>query len=114
MIEISCSGSPYEIGFQHGSQAKALVHGSILFYREYFQRNSNMDWETAEEHAIKYQPFLEKHVPHLVEEMKGISIPATIQSLSSFKRRLRQYALNLLTINSQELRSELVSLFRPF
>lgn len=91
MLEITCSGSPYEvsskrkffaqtydlipalqIGFQHGSQAKDLVHGSIEFYDEYFRRMSKMNWATAEEVAMKFRPFLEQHVPHLVEEMQGI------------------------------------------
>jgi isopenicillin-N N-acyltransferase-like protein len=61
----------FQIGFQHGSQAKKLVHGSIEFYDDYFQRMSKMNWATAENVAMKFRPFLEQHVPHLVEEMQG-------------------------------------------
>lgn len=60
-----------QIGLQHGNQAKDLVHGSIQFYDEYFMRNSKMAWSAAENAAAKFLPFLEQHVPHLVEEMQG-------------------------------------------
>lgn len=32
---------------------------------------SKMNWATAEDVAMKFRPFLEQHVPHLVEEMQG-------------------------------------------
>lgn len=96
MLEITCSGSPYEvsplsltcfqtccrssfsshriqIGLQHGRQADSLVHGSIEFYREYFERKSKLSWEAATAAAARFQPVLDAHVPHLVEEMRGIA-----------------------------------------
>ncbi|KAJ4164334.1 hypothetical protein LMH87_006011 [Akanthomyces muscarius] len=78
MLEITCSGTPYEIGFHHGSQAKTLVRGSVDFYTQYFQKKSRMSWEAAEDAAKKFHPFLEQHVPHLVEEMRGIAEGAEI------------------------------------
>ncbi|OAA49689.1 Peptidase C45, acyl-coenzyme A:6-aminopenicillanic acid acyl-transferase [Cordyceps fumosorosea ARSEF 2679] len=73
MLEITCSGTPYEIGFHHGSKARTLVHGSVEYYAQYFQKNSKMSWEAAEDAANGFYPFLEHHVPHLVEEMRGIA-----------------------------------------
>ncbi|EGX91304.1 Acyl-coenzyme A:6-aminopenicillanic-acid-acyltransferase 40 kDa form, putative [Cordyceps militaris CM01] len=82
MLEITCSGTPYEIGFRHGSQAKTLVHGSVEFYIQYFRKNSQMSWAAAEDAASKFHPFLERHVPHLVEEMQangaGLSYAAVL------------------------------------
>lgn len=31
-----------------------------------------MSWAAAEDAAKKFHPFLEQHVPHLVEEMRGM------------------------------------------
>ncbi|CAI7630853.1 unnamed protein product [Penicillium pancosmium] len=89
MLEITCCGSPYEIGFQHGSQAKELVHGSIEFYEDYFQRMSKMSWATAEDVAMKFRPFLEQHVPHLVEEMQGIADGAGVSLPAVFALNAR-------------------------
>lgn len=47
------------------------MHGSVQFYDEYFMRNSKMSWNAAEGAAAKFLPFLEQHIPHLVEEMRG-------------------------------------------
>ena len=69
-----------QIGFHHGSQAKTLVHGSVEFYTRYFQKNSKMSWEAAEAAAKKFHPFLEQHVPHLVEEMRGLVTSARLST----------------------------------
>ncbi|KAK5994221.1 Acyl-coenzyme A:6-aminopenicillanic-acid-acyltransferase 40 kDa form [Cladobotryum mycophilum] len=82
MLEITCSGTPYEIGQKHGSQAARLVRGSIKFYEEYFQRKSKLTWPSAMRAAEKYLPFLEQHVPHLVEEMRGVADGAGFSFLS--------------------------------
>lgn len=42
-----------------------------MFYKDYFKRKSNLDWETACERAEKFMPLLEKEFSDLVEEMKG-------------------------------------------
>lgn len=47
------------------------MHGSVEFYTAYFQQNSRMSWSAAENAASKFHPFLEQHVAHLVEEMRG-------------------------------------------
>ncbi|ERS99602.1 isopenicillin-N N-acyltransferase [Sporothrix schenckii 1099-18] len=73
MLEITCSGTPYEIGLQHGRQAVSLVHGSIDFYREYFERKSKLSWDASTAAAMHFQKVLDIHVPHLVEEMRGIA-----------------------------------------
>ncbi|KAF5593554.1 peptidase C45 acyl-coenzyme A:6-aminopenicillanic acid acyl-transferase [Fusarium subglutinans] len=73
MIELHCSGTHYEIGYKHGSETKELVHGSLEFYTEFFIKYSKMSWAKAEKAAAPFLPYLEEHVPHLVEEMRGIA-----------------------------------------
>lgn len=48
---------------------------------------SKMDWATAEGVAMKFQPFLEEHVPHLVEEMQGrlSDLPIDMKSMLPHK-----------------------------
>lgn len=99
MLEITCSGSSYEImaedgpnsrgttvtiqyneeryhtrfqiGYQHGRYASHLVRGSLSFYEDYFWQKSKMDWSQALASAEKLVPFLQTAMPNLVDEMKG-------------------------------------------
>ncbi|OQV08963.1 hypothetical protein CLAIMM_13158 [Cladophialophora immunda] len=73
MREVICSGSPFEIGRQHGTQAKAEIHGSLAFYTDFYQRKSAMDWATASQRAAEFVPMLERDWPEYVEEMKGVA-----------------------------------------
>ncbi|KAJ5666943.1 peptidase C45 acyl-coenzyme A:6-aminopenicillanic acid acyl-transferase [Penicillium macrosclerotiorum] len=82
MLEITCSGTPYEIGFRHGKEAADLIQGSLDFYKTYFLKKSNLAWAEASEVAQKYLPFLAKYVPQLVEEMRGIADGAKVDFLS--------------------------------
>ncbi|EED17418.1 Acyl-coenzyme A:6-aminopenicillanic-acid-acyltransferase 40 kDa form, putative [Talaromyces stipitatus ATCC 10500] len=73
MLEVHCSGTPYEIGHRHGSIAKEQVAGSLKFYQAYFLLKSQMDWATAKAHAAKFLPLLQKDWPHYEEEIRGIA-----------------------------------------
>ncbi|QKX55102.1 uncharacterized protein TRUGW13939_02194 [Talaromyces rugulosus] len=73
MLRIRCSGTPYEIGYQHGTAARDLVAGSLEFYRQYFLLKSHMDWDTAKSHAVKFLPLLQREWNHYVEEIRGIA-----------------------------------------
>jgi isopenicillin-N N-acyltransferase-like protein len=73
MLHIYCSGSPFEIGRQHGSTAKEQITRSLAFYADYFLSKSGMDWSSAVAVARGFQPCLDKHCSHLVEEMRGIA-----------------------------------------
>ncbi|KAJ6787471.1 hypothetical protein PWT90_02695 [Aphanocladium album] len=73
MLEITCRGTPYEIGLQHGTEAKYLIKETVAFYTQFFQDWAKVSWEEATIAAQGLLPYLELHVPHLVEEMKGIA-----------------------------------------
>ncbi|CZR52327.1 related to Acyl-coenzyme A:6-aminopenicillanic-acid-acyltransferase 40 kDa form [Phialocephala subalpina] len=72
MRKVNCSGMPFEIGVQHGRQAREEIHSSLAFYTELYQRKSKMDWNTASHRAEEFIPVLEKDWPDYVEEIKGV------------------------------------------
>lgn len=73
MLEVLASGSPSQVGFQHGSTANVHIARSIKFYQALFQTKAKMDWETVKSFAIKYQPYLETTCPAYVTEMRGVA-----------------------------------------
>ncbi|KAL7929712.1 AAT domain-containing protein [Trichoderma chlorosporum] len=82
MLEITCSGSPYEIGYQHGRHASHLVRGSLSFYEGYFLEKNKMSWSQVLTSAEKFMPFLQAAVPDLVDEMKGVADGVGVPFLS--------------------------------
>ena len=78
MLQIHCSGSPFEMGLRHGDLAKELIIGSIKFYSAYFQSKSHLDWHATTTAAEGFLPFLSRHCPHLVEEIRGIATGASL------------------------------------
>ncbi|KAK5087172.1 hypothetical protein LTR05_004343 [Lithohypha guttulata] len=73
MLHVSCSGSPYEIGRQHGEQASSQVYGSIAFYDDYFKRKTGKSWPEVQEVAKQFLPYLTSTWPSYLEEVRGIA-----------------------------------------
>ncbi|KAI5246702.1 AAT-domain-containing protein, partial [Aureobasidium subglaciale] len=73
MLQITCKGSPYEIGYQHGQQAKNQIQGSINFYTNLFQQNVKLSWPKVQETAMEFEPVIKKNWPAYLEEMRGIA-----------------------------------------
>ncbi|KAI1733427.1 peptidase C45 acyl-coenzyme A:6-aminopenicillanic acid acyl-transferase-like protein [Xylaria scruposa] len=73
MIEIKCTGSPYEIGVMHGITAKDKITGSIDFYTRLFQTSCSLTWPEVRQEAAKYVQPLETITPRYIEEIKGIA-----------------------------------------
>ncbi|QKD54854.2 acyl-coenzyme A:6-aminopenicillanic acid acyl-transferase-domain-containing protein [Fusarium oxysporum Fo47] len=73
MLEVHCSGTPYEIGHQHGTVAKDRVVGSIAFYKDLFQESCSMNWEAVRQEAQQYIQPLQKLSPRYVEELQGLA-----------------------------------------
>lgn len=70
---IKVSGTPYERGFQYGSQAKERIYKVIEEYRVLFEKEAFISWDRAYELSKPYRKEIEKYRPDLVEEMKGIA-----------------------------------------
>lgn len=60
-----------QIGHTHGSRAKEQVHGSVAFYRGFFEEKAKMDWASVEEEGKLWRPWLEENFPQYIEELKG-------------------------------------------
>ena len=70
---IECAGTPYEIGFAHGSGAAEEIHGNITMYTDFFKDRANLSWEQARKRASAFIPVLTAKYPEILEEMKGIA-----------------------------------------
>ncbi|KAI4724171.1 AAT-domain-containing protein [Aureobasidium sp. EXF-10728] len=73
MLEITCKGSPYQIGHQHGALARHQIHGSITFYTNLFLTTTKLSWDAVQTTALAFLPMISKHWPDYLEEMKGIA-----------------------------------------
>jgi len=81
MKHLLLSGTPREIGFQHGSEAAEEINESIRSYREFFVHEVSLEWEDAKEIAKNYIPSIEQHNSDLIEEMEGIAEGANLDFL---------------------------------
>ncbi len=66
-------GDPQQRGQQYGSQAAQLVRHSIASYARQFAYRCGLTWQQAQAQAEGSLPWLERHVPHLLEEMQGVA-----------------------------------------
>ncbi|KAK5457057.1 hypothetical protein LTS15_004838 [Exophiala xenobiotica] len=73
MLEIHCTGSPFEIGLEHGTKATAQIRSTIAFYADLFRKKCNLSWEAACHEAKKFVAHIHRHYPHLETEMRGIA-----------------------------------------
>ncbi|KAK4496273.1 hypothetical protein PRZ48_012253 [Zasmidium cellare] len=79
MLEVHCSGTPREIGFQHGKNAKELIHGSISFYTWKFQDTAKLSWPQVQQLALEFEPIMRRKWPDYLEEMTGIASGAGLE-----------------------------------
>lgn len=70
---IQTGGTPREIGFQHGSQARRQIAVSIENYRQMFFDYSGISWESAKQYAHTFIPAIENYDPDIMEEIRGIA-----------------------------------------
>ena len=67
------SGTPYEIGFGHGTKAKSYIMRSIGMYKEMFLTTCGVQWADAKTVSRKYMPYIKQFDPDILEEMRGIA-----------------------------------------
>lgn len=70
---IYCEGDPFEVGRQHGSQAKDLIDQSLNSYSTFLKLFSNVEWNRALGMVKKFIPHIETYNPVAMEEMRGIA-----------------------------------------
>ncbi|KAI1764847.1 AAT-domain-containing protein [Hypoxylon sp. FL1150] len=89
MLEVRCSGTPYEIGVTHGKLAKEKVDGSLDFYKQLLWESASMSWEQVLQEATKYVEPLRKIEPRYVEEIQGIADGAGVSFLDILALNVR-------------------------
>ncbi len=79
---IEMEGTPFEMGYQHGTQAKEMIaHGIEMFHRTIVDDpwellpgvDTKMSFEEIVDRAVQSLPYTEEHAPDIVEEMRGIA-----------------------------------------
>ncbi|KAF2458594.1 acyl-coenzyme A:6-aminopenicillanic-acid-acyltransferase [Lineolata rhizophorae] len=78
MLEIFCRGTPFEIGRQHGQQARAAVRRSIRFYATLFEEKSGMDWAQVRQTALEFETIIRQKWPAYLQEMSGLAVGAGV------------------------------------
>jgi isopenicillin-N N-acyltransferase-like protein len=73
---ISVEGSPSDIGFQYGTQAKDLILRNIETYQIQFKRFAKIDWEKVKEDASNWIPIIRDYDEDIMEEIEGIAAGA--------------------------------------
>ncbi|OKL61984.1 hypothetical protein UA08_02686 [Talaromyces atroroseus] len=87
--EVIASGSPWEIGFAHGSQIPNRIAVCIANYARLFVETAEADWAESKARAATYLPALEQNEPDLVEEMRGIAAGARVDFLDILALNVR-------------------------
>lgn len=79
---IEMEGTPFEMGYQHGSQAKDMIaHGMEMAHKTIVedpwellpQLDTKMTFKAMVDMALQSLPYTEEHAPDMVEEMRGIA-----------------------------------------
>ncbi len=76
---ISVSGSPYDLGFQHGRQAKRAIQENVRFYMDLWECFGGLKRDQVLKDAQKFIPYIEKLPPELLEELKGVAEGSGLQ-----------------------------------
>ena len=101
MLEIHCSGTPYEIGLIHGSAAKSEIRGSISCYSAYFAKTADLDWSRAKATALQFAPTISRKWRSYLDEMRGIADGAGVSLASILALNVRtEIAIGLMKDNT--------------
>jgi isopenicillin-N N-acyltransferase like protein len=99
---VEASGTPYQMGFQHGRQAAAPI-GGFLDYLVRMSHGSLTGAEAPEaargrvlEAARRFLPLFEQHCPALLEEIRGVADGAGIRFEEALLLQIRGEAIPLL------------------
>ena len=86
---IKVSGTPYERGFQYGSQAKERIRKVIEEYKVLFEKEAFITWDKAYELSKPYRKEIEKYrrfVDKAGDELDRIAASVKDLTLEGFKR----------------------------
>ncbi|KAJ5542996.1 Peptidase C45 acyl-coenzyme A:6-aminopenicillanic acid acyl-transferase [Penicillium sp. DV-2018c] len=73
MLHITCQGTPFEIGYQHGSAAKAEIARSIEFANDLIRGTTKKTDEELKQVLSQLVRVVEERWPKYYEEIRGIA-----------------------------------------
>ena len=82
---IEASGSPIELGRQHGEQAAAKIDG----YLDFLAHSLRLTREQLRRRALRFLPLFEKFCPDLVDEMTGLAEGAKLDFADALVAQMR-------------------------
>lgn len=82
---VEVSGSARELGRQHGEQARVKIVGFLGWLCE----SLRLSEKELAARARKFQPLLQKHCPHLMDEIKGLGEGAGISLAQAIACQIR-------------------------
>lgn len=82
---VEATGPPRELGRQHGEQARLKIVGFLGWMCESFKMNQH----ALTQRARTFRPLLEKHCPHLMEEVAGLAEGAGVELEEAMACQLR-------------------------
>ncbi len=76
---ICVKGSPGEIGVQHGTRCRDMIHKNINLYFRLFHHYAGLDRNQAVSLARRFLPVIQSFDPAILEEMRGIAEGAGVE-----------------------------------
>jgi isopenicillin-N N-acyltransferase-like protein len=84
-IKIEASGTPRELGRQHGEQCRDWLRGFL----DYLGSTLRLSRTSLQERALRFLPLFEEHCPHLVEEVRGLAEGAGVSFIEALVVQIR-------------------------
>jgi isopenicillin-N N-acyltransferase-like protein len=81
----TATGSPRDLGRQHGEQARELIREFLAF----LEQSLNLSRESLACRALAFQHLFQRHCPHLLEEIAGLAEGAAISFPEALALQLR-------------------------
>lgn len=76
-IEIN-GNTPFDRGQQYGQKAKDKIVAGIEDYKKLFAQTMDKTWDEIKDDGRAYIPFIEKIMPEILEEARGIAFGAKV------------------------------------
>ncbi|GAB1196182.1 Acyl-coenzyme A:6-aminopenicillanic-acid-acyltransferase 29 kDa subunit [Aspergillus pseudonomiae] len=73
MLQVTCQGTPFEIGYQHGSTAKAVIAKSLKFAVGLIRGKTKKTEDELKQILTELGSVIEKRWPRYYEEIRGIA-----------------------------------------
>ena len=101
VAKLTIKGNPYERGYQHGSQAREMIHNGVAFYRRMWEENIGRSREDLLDLAAEFEPVVGNYDTAILEEMEGVAAGAGL-SLAEVMVINARYELMLAALFNDE------------